>query len=242
MEEGGKKEYTYTKIIATGVLLFFVACIGWFAWKVFSYQRDFKSGSRIPREEYRSTEATSERLAALARNGQGSGELATKDDPSFGPENAPVTIVAFADYGCPYSQQESYALDALARNMEGKVHVIMRDFPLTDLHPGADKAAVAAECASEQGKFEEMYKVLNKSTGEFTDENLLQFANAAGLESDAFTRCMESGFYEAEVAGDIADGLAAGVSSTPTLFINGVKIEGAIPYGILYEATKSLVE
>lgn len=242
MDEVRKTPISFSKVLFTGVFILLVWGMLGFAWKIFAYYRSFQSGELVPLGTYQSTEATSDRLAALARSGKGSGELATPDDPMFGSATAPITIVAFTDFGCPYSQEESYVLEALTRNTGDNVRIIMRDFPLTDLHPGADKAAVAAECASEQGKYSEMYGILNTSTGAFTDEYLLQSARTAGLNESEYLACVSSGFYAEEVLGDIADGIAAGVTSTPTLFINGVKIEGAVPYGILYEAILSLAE
>lgn len=242
MEEGQKKPFSFAKTLATFVFALILIGMLAFAWKIFAYYQDFRAGERVPIATYKSTQATTERIIALASAGRASGELTTADDPFFGSENAPVVIVAFTDFGCPYSQEESVVLEAVARNVGDNVKIIMRDFPLTDLHPGADKAAMAAECASEQGKYKEMYNVLNKSSGAFTEENLLYYARAAGLEEGAYTQCMSSGFYEDEVAGDIADGIAAGVTSTPTLFVNGIKIEGAVPYGILYEAVQALAE
>ncbi len=243
MEEVQKHPFSFSKTLVTlvGVLV----CIGvlGFAYKIFAYYQDFRSGNLVPVDTYHSTHASAARIAALASKSEGSGELATADDPAFGSgEHPPVTIVAFTDFGCPYSQEESYVLEAVARNMGDEVRVIMRDFPLTDLHPGADLAAMAAECASEQGKYNEIYTILNKTSDAFTEENLLEYALSAGVERKEYLQCMSSGYYEDEVAGDIADGVAAGVTSTPTLFVNGVKIEGAVPYGILYEAVQSLAE
>lgn len=242
MEEEAKKTFSLSHTLVSFAFLFICLGVLGFAWKIFAYYQDFQSGSLIPIQSYKSTQATASRLTALARAGEGSGELATADDPYFGTSDAPVTIVAFTDFGCPYSQDESYALEAIGRNTQNAVRVIMRDFPLTDLHPGADKAAVAGECASEQGKYAEMYRILNRSSGEFTDESLLQAALDAGLDKKTYEQCVASGYYDDEVAGDIADGVAAGVTSTPTLFVNGVKIEGAVPYEILYEAVQALAQ
>lgn len=242
MEGVQKHPFSFSKTLVTIVFLLVIAGVLGFAWKIFAYYQDFRSGELVPVASYKSTQATTDRLIALARAGEGSGELATEDDPFFGPADAPIVIVAFSDFGCPYSQEESYALEAIARNAGDEVKIIMRDFPLIDLHPGADKAAMAAECAAEQGKYNEIYSILNKTSGEFTEEGLLQYALAAGVERKEYLQCMSSGFYENEVMGDIADGVAAGVTSTPTLFVNGVKIEGAVPYGILYEAVQSLAE
>jgi protein-disulfide isomerase len=242
MEELSRRSFSFTKALITAVFVLVILAVGGFTWKIFSYYQDFQSGELMPTATYHATSATAERLAALARNGEGSGELATDDDPSFGPANATITIVAFTDFGCPYSQEESYVLEGITHNTNDEVRVILRDFPLTDLHPGADKAAMAAECAAEQGKYTEMYRILNKTSEEFIEERLLQYALQAGVEKQEYLRCMSSDFYTDEVNNDIADGIAAGVTSTPTLFVNGIKIEGAVPYGILYEAVQSLVQ
>lgn len=239
---GLQSSFSFSKILIT--LGFIGVCLGAvvFVWRIFSYYRDVKSGTLIPVRGYHATKATSERLAALAHAGEGSGLLATVDDPNFGSSDAPMTIVAFMDFGCPYSQEESYVLEALAHNAPSDVHIVLRDFPLTDLHPGADKAARAAECADEQGKYLDMYRALNKVTDPFTEDLLMGIAMSLGLDTRAWSKCMSSGYYEEELAQDIADGVAAGVTSTPTLFINGVKIEGAIPYGILYDAIQAFTQ
>lgn len=242
MDEVAKRPFSFTKTLVTLVFILVFVGVAGFAWKIFAYYQDFKSGALVPTATYHATQATAERLASLARQSEGSGELATSDDPSFGPADAPITIVAFMDFGCPYSQEESYVLEGVTYNTNENVRVILRDFPLTDLHPGADQAAVAAECAAEQGKYTEMYRVLNKTSESFTDETLLAHAIEAGLDKQEYLRCVSSGFYETEVESDIADGIAAGVTSTPTLFVNGVKIEGAVPYSVLYEAVQSLVQ
>jgi protein-disulfide isomerase len=242
VEEASQTPFSFTKTLIT--LGFILVCVGvlGFAYKIYAYYSDFRSGERIPLASYQATEETADRLAELASKGEGSGELATQDDPSFGGEEAPITIVAFMDFGCPYSQEESYVLEGIVRNTNENVQVIFRDFPLVDLHPGADKAAVAAACAAEQGKYLEMYHALNKTSEAFTDEGLLGLALASGVEKRTYLECMSSGYYESEVAEDIADGIAAGVTSTPTLFVNGVKIEGAVPYGVLYAAVQTLVQ
>lgn len=242
MENAPQQTFSFTKSLIT--LLFVLGGLGvlGFLWKVLGYYQDFRSGELIPIGSYQATKATTARLASLAAAGEGSGTLATDDDAQFGSKDAEVTIVAFMDFGCPYSQQESYVLEGVAHNANENVRIILRDFPLTDIHPGADKAAMAAECAAEQEKYGEMYRILNASSGEFTNESLLQNAESAGLNIQEYTRCMTSGFYEQEVQEDIADGIAAGVTSTPTLFINGVKIEGAVPYSILYGAIETLAQ
>ncbi len=205
---------------------------GLFGWRVFNYYRQIENGSLdLSQLSFERTGVTRAQLEALAAAAPGSGELATEDDPSIGPENALLTVVEFADFGCPYSKQESYAVTALAKQYP-QVRFIYRDFPLTDLHPGADLAAEAAQCANEQGKFWDYHDILYRHNGEFLFDTLVDYAAQINLDADDFTECLESGRYTEEVAQDSADGVAAGVVGTPTFFFNGQKIDGAVPYDI----------
>jgi protein-disulfide isomerase len=168
-------------------------------------------------------------LEAFADAAPGSGVLASVDDPSLGPDNAQLTIVEFADFGCPYSKEESYVITALAKQYP-TVKFIYRDFPLDDIHPGANLAAQAGECAHEQGAFWEYHDLLYRHSGEFTTTALIDYAEQLDLNTAQFTECLTSGAYRDEVLNDARDGVSAGVEGTPTLFFNGQKISGAIPY------------
>ncbi len=233
---------SWTKILATIVLCGVIALVLSFSWKVFAYYQEIKNGTLDPNlGTFSSTTISADRLQLLAQSAPGSGMLATADDPSLGIADAAVTIVAFADFGCPYSQEESYILRAITKAFPEDVRVIYRDFPLIELHPGADLAAQAAECASEQGKFGEMYDELYRNPPEFTAEDLEATALSLGLDGNVYKKCMASGYYQEEVAQDIADGVAAGVTGTPTLFINGIKVEGAMPYGVLTQVVTAMV-
>lgn len=216
-----------------GTLLFIIvlALSAFFGYRVFNYYHKIQSGViDAANYSFQSTTVSQNRLLAVAKAATGSGELATSDDPVLGSADAKLTIVEFADFGCPFSEQESYVVEAIAKKYPNDVRVIYRDFPLIDLHPGADLAAEAGECAGDQSKFWEYHDVLYRNSGEFTAEVLADYAGQVGLNVNVFKNCLESGKYTQEVAQDLADGVAAGVTGTPTFYLNGEKIEGAVPF------------
>lgn len=236
------KPRSWAKFFATLALCGFLAFLLAFSWKVFSYYRGIQKGTLDPSTlSFAASTVSAAQLENVANTAPGSGALATDDDPSFGSPNAPVTIVAFADFGCPHSEEESFILQAMAQSFSDKIRIIYRDFPLPELHPGADIAAQAAGCAAEQDKYAPMYLQLYEHQEEFTQENVEELAIAAGLNRAKYRQCMQSDYYVNEVNQDLADGIAAGVKGTPTLFINGVKVEGAIPYGLLSQVVTAMV-
>lgn len=217
--------------LGTGLFFLAVLVLMFFGYRVFNYYRQIQQGVIDPDTySFASTQATQSRLIAIAQAAPGSGELSTPDDPSTGPADAKLTIVQFADFGCPFSEQESYVVTAVARQFPDDVRVVYRDFPLTDIHPGADLAAQAGGCANEQGKFWEYHDLVFRNSGAFTEDLLIDYASQAGLNTNSFRGCLETGKYASEVAQDLADGVAAGVTGTPTFFMNGEKIDGAIPF------------
>ena len=228
-------------ITFTTIVVFCLALA--FFWRVFSFYRQIQNGNfDYSALKFDSTKVNSAALEKLSEGAPGSGDLATDDDPSLGKKNAPVTIVEFADFGCPYSAEESYVVRAIAKAFPDDVRVIYRDFPIPELHPGADIAAMGGECAKEQGKFWEYHDALFSRPTEYTADNLASYAEDAGLDARAFSACLASGKYESEVGKDLADGVKAGVVGTPTFFINGVKIEGDIPYSIFTEVIHAFLK
>ncbi len=150
-------------------------------------------------------------------------------DPTFGNPNAPLQIVEFADFECPYSKEESFIIRELQAQYPDKIHFIYRDFPLEDLHPNAFRASEAAQCANDQDKFWALHDKLYQNADRLTDLDIKLYALEAGLNITQFNKCFDERKYKDEIEGDRADGIAAGVVGTPTFFINGKKIEGAIP-------------
>ncbi|MCS7011675.1 MAG: DsbA family protein, partial [Anaerolineales bacterium] len=165
-------------------------------------------------------------------------EAATTDDPSLGPADAPVTIVEFSDYQCPYCKLwHDEVLPRILQEYGDQVRFIYRDYPLSS-HPEALPAARAANCAGEQNAYWQFHDALFSNQYGFGRQAYLDYAAALGLEIEAFRKCLESNRYEDEVLGDFRDGLRLGVNSTPTFFVNGTKIIGAQPFAVF----KQLIE
>jgi protein-disulfide isomerase len=161
-------------------------------------------------------------------------EAGIDDDHIFGDENAPVTIIEFSDYECPFCGRfYQQTLPQIKSNYieTGKVRLVYRDFPLS-FHPNAQKAAEAAECAGEQGKYFEMHDRLFEKGVSGGVDSFKQYAAELGLNADTFNVCLDSGQMASEVQKDFADGQAAGVTGTPGFFINGKLVEGAQPFEV----------
>jgi protein-disulfide isomerase len=156
--------------------------------------------------------------------------LTVGDDPSRGPADAPVTIVEFSDFQCPYCSRATATLKKLDAAYPGKIRLVYRDFPLVQIHPNAARAAEAAACANEQGKFWSMHDAMFEHQDKLGEADLKQSAAALGLDAAAFNTCLESGRHTAEWKKDAAEGDRYGVSSTPAFFINGRLVVGAQPY------------
>ena len=154
------------------------------------------------------------------------------DDPVLGNKDAPVTIVSFEDYQCPYcgrAFEQTFPLIKKDYIDTGKVKYVYRDYPLP-FHPNAAPAAEASECAHEQGKFWEYHDALFKNQQNLGNELYLKLAGDLKLDVNKFKQCIDTGKYRQEVQDDFAYGSQAGVSGTPTFFINGMQLVGAQPY------------
>jgi protein-disulfide isomerase len=157
-------------------------------------------------------------------------QVAADDDPSNGPADAPVTIIEFSDFQCPYCSRVVPTLARIKDRYGDSVRVVFRDFPIPQLHPNASKAAEAGQCAHEQGKFWAMHDLMFANQGKLDVPGLKQHAATLGLDAAAFEKCLDSGKYAAEWQKDSQDGEKAGVQSTPSFFVNGRPLVGAQPY------------
>ncbi len=172
-------------------------------------------------------------------------QVSLDDDPVKGNPNAPVTVVEFSDFQCPFcSRFFTQTLPALEEDYinTGKIKLVYKDFPLDNLHPNARPAHIAAECADEQGKFWEYHDVLFENQGQWSrlssadlSSQLNQYATSMGLNSASFDSCLSSPSMADEVNADYLQAASYGATGTPTFFIgnekNGfIKIVGAQPY------------
>ena len=155
--------------------------------------------------------------------------VSVDDDPFEGAENAPVTIVQFAEYQCPYCGRAGESVDQVMKAYEGKVKMVFRDFPLS-FHNNAIPAAIAANCADKQGKYWEMHKSLMADQSSLDEADLVKRATDLQLNLDTWNVCRKDPAMLAEVQHDMEDGAKAGVSGTPAFFINGIMISGAQPF------------
>ncbi len=155
--------------------------------------------------------------------------ISTEGSPSQGSKDAPITIVEFSDFQCPYCSRLSNTLHDVIAKYGDKVQLVYRQFPLSQIHPFAEKAAEASLCAADQNQFWQMHNLM------FETQNLLKAddlkANAAKLNLDpaVFNLCLDSGKYAEKVKNDLREGISLGVSATPSLFVNGRFLAGALP-------------
>ncbi|HXE74860.1 MAG TPA: thioredoxin domain-containing protein [Candidatus Xenobia bacterium] len=158
--------------------------------------------------------------------------VSTEGAPASGPATAPVTIIKFEDFHCPFCRRAHGTLVELRKRYGDKLRIIHKDMPLEGLHPGATRSHVAARCAGEQGKFwefqDKLYEVPPKPSG----EQLKAMAQGLGLDVAAFDACVASNKFEAAIQKDFAEGEALGITGTPAFFINGRAVRGAHPLDV----------
>jgi len=154
--------------------------------------------------------------------------ISADDDPFIGPADAPVTIVQFAEFQCPYCGKAKEIIDQVMEKYPNKIKMVHRDFPLS-FHDRAIPAAVAANCAGEQGQYWPMYEVLMSNQRALTESDLSGYAIKLGVDMDKWNTCRKDPAQEKEVQADFEDGSRAGVQGTPAFFINGIFLNGAVP-------------
>ena len=159
----------------------------------------------------------------------GSGDLqvpVTARDHIQGPDTAPVTLVEYADYECPYSRRAYHVIKGLQRELGDQLRFVYRNFPLREIHPHAQHAAEAAEAAAAQGKFWEMHDYLFEHQHALDDAHLREYAATLGLDPQVFEQDMVQHRYAGKIEDDLLGGMQSGVQGTPTFFVNGVRYDG----------------
>lgn len=165
-------------------------------------------------------------------------EIAIGKSPSIGPEDAPVTIVEFSDFQCPYCGRVRQTVREIIEAYPKEVRYVFKDNPLP-FHRNAPKAHEAAHCAGEQGKYWEMNKLLFENQNALTVSDLKSYAKKVGLNTDKFNKCLDGSKYAEMVAKGLSEGEAAGASGTPAFFINGLFLSGAQPFASFKEIIES---
>ena len=172
-------------------------------------------------------------------------KISADNDPVIGNPDAPITIIEFSDFQCPFCARfYTQTLPLIYEEYidQGKVKLVFRDFPIQSIHPNAVPAAVASECANEQGKFKEMHDILFDNQNEWNNQETVdalslfsQYATEIQLEQETFDSCLTSGKYIEEIQKDLNDGQNYGVTGTPGFFVGNdqigyVQIKGAQPF------------
>ena len=150
------------------------------------------------------------------------------DGPSRGKDGAPVTIVEFSDYQCPFCKRAEPIVNEVLKRYPDQVRVVFRHFPLDQIHPRARPAAEAAMCATEQGKVWEFHETLFAGGG-LEEADLTTYAESTGLDKAKFQACVAERRFKDKVEADSVAGREAGVSGTPAFFVNGIMLSGAKP-------------
>ncbi len=149
--------------------------------------------------------------------------------PSRGPADAPVVIVAFSDYECPFCKRADPTVEAVLAKYPTQVRLVYRHLPLDALHPHARTSAIAAVCAEQQNKFWEYHTLLVQNQTALGDEQLVKYASGLGLDMTAFKACIASPQAAERVRVDAEAARLVGITGTPAFFINGILISGAQP-------------
>ena len=158
-----------------------------------------------------------------------------------GPAEAPVTLVEYGDYECPYCGEAFPVVKALQKRLGDQMRFVFRNFPLAEAHPHAEHAAEAAEAAGAQGKFWEMHDLLYENQDALEDEDLVRYAKALHLDVPRFVKEMEAHAHVERVRADFSSGVRSGVNGTPSFFINGMRHDGPFDLASLLAAIEEAV-
>ncbi len=216
-------------IILLSIVAVVLILLGFFGYGVWVNYRRIKSGgvnlARYTTTKYTAADVNAPSIVSLPRS-----QVETADDPALGPSDAVVTIVEFGDFECPFSAESFLVIKDLLKKYGDRIRFIYRDFPNPSIHADALPAALSAACADEQDKFFSYHDLLFANQENLASDNLTDYAKQSGLNVVAYEQCVSSQRHLREIVEDYNAGVAAGVRGTPTWFVNGYRIEGAIPY------------
>lgn len=165
------------------------------------------------------------------------------DDPALGSPKAPVTIVEFSDYECPYCRKwQNEVWPQIQAAYPTQVRLVYRDFPLAGIHANAVPAAEAANCAGDQGRYWDYHKRLFTLDEPIDAKNFADYAEQLGMDRARFEACLQDGSFRDEVVKDYQDGNDLGITGTPTFFVNGYRIVGALPFEAFQQVIEQMLE
>ena len=153
--------------------------------------------------------------------------VSSKRDHCQGPDTAPVTLLEYGDYECPYCGKAYAIIRDIQGQVRNQMRFVFRNFPLTQVHPHAQHAAEAAEAAGAQGKFWEMHDILYENQDSLEDEDLRSYADALDLDLEQFDNEMIMHVHARKIREDFMSGIRSGVNGTPAFYLNGIRYDGS---------------
>ena len=163
------------------------------------------------------------------------------DDHVLGSGDAPVTVLEYGDYECPFCRGAYRDVHRMLELYSGSIRFAFRNFPIQQLHPHAEQAAEAAEAAAAQGKFWEMYELLLRPSSSLDLDSLVSHARELGLDTERFRQEVTGRAYAAKIEADVREGFRNGVNATPKFYVNGERIDGKFPLEGLEDAIRATI-
>jgi protein-disulfide isomerase len=164
-------------------------------------------------------------------------QFANGDSPDLGKKDAPITVVEFSDFQCPYCQRMAPVMKEVAEKFGDKVRIVYRQYPIPSLHPFALKAAEASLCANDQKKFWQLHDAMFEDQKKLSVTDLKASAGRLGMDQKKFSQCLDSGRYAEQVQNDSKEAIRSGVGGTPAVFINGIYVDGgSVPFSVVEAA------
>ncbi len=217
-------------LIGAFFLLCFAIGIGLFASQVWHYYALLKAGKKEPLQEERLRASISRQFDASGNADQS--RISPKlPQPELGSATASVTIIEFLDYDCPFCRESESTIKAFLRTHGSEVRFIVREFPLTELHPQAEDAAAAARCVFLQNNPKRYWSFQDRlfgTQGSHDVDSLRVYAGQSGADLAKYDDCISRHLTQSALQASLDDGIAAGVRGTPTFFFNGVKFQGSM--------------
>lgn len=166
----------------------------------------------------------------------------TPNDHVYGPAHAPITLVEYGDFQCPYCGAAYYELKKVQKVLGDNIRFVFRNYPLVQIHTHAFHAAKLAEIAADYGKFWEMHDLLFENQRNLSDEHLMEYAEKVGIAPAIFVKAFSDPVYVDRIKEDLKSGSESGVKGTPSLFINGEKYEGDYRARVFIDYLRGLIE
>lgn len=167
--------------------------------------------------------------------------VVTEDDHVLGPADAPVTVLEYGDYECPFCRGAFRDVHRMLDEYPGRIRFVFRNFPIKQVHPHAEQAAEAAEAAAAQGRFWPMYELLLQPYARLDTDALVDYAERIGLDIPRFRADVTDQRYARRINDDVQEGLRNGVNQTPKFYVNGLRVDGKVPLEHLEELVRAAI-